>query len=270
MKTCLFAVAAVLALTPAGVAHAAPPDGQAPHLRIDPYPHYVTGSTMSGVLVDDGSGPSISYDYVSRVQWSVSDASGICSQSINYASSDNGGEYLSSPLPLKPAVRGWNWGYDDYREGKARTRFEVTATDCAGNTAVAHAQVLYADFKEDSASSLRYAGSWSTAVFAGFSGGTTHHTQARGASATQTVSAGPVGLVMEKGPTRGAVDVYLDGKRVATVSTYAPDVAHRTVVWQSYLPGTAKHTLKLVNKATAGHPRVDLDVVLTGLTSFVG
>ena len=72
-----------------------------------------------------------------------------------------------------------------------------------------------------------------------------------------------VALVMAKGPGRGAFDVLLDGRRVATVDTYAATNTNRVVVLDRWMrAGT--HTLTLVNAGTTGRPRVDLDAVLTG------
>ena len=114
---------------------------------------------------------------------------------------------------------------------------------------------------EDSSSRIRYTGAWKTARFAGFSGGTTRYTSAAGARATTTVQGGPVGLVMEKASSRGSADVLVDGVRKATISTYAAETQHRVVVWEALLPA-GPHTLTVVNKATPGHPRIDLDLVL--------
>lgn len=66
---------------------------------------------------------------------------------------------------------------------------------------------------------------------------------------------------MEKAPNRGSADVYVDGVKKATVNTYSSTTAHRVIVWQTVLAAGA-HVVKVVNRATAGHPRIDLDAVL--------
>ena len=62
---------------------------------------------------------------------------------------------------------------------------------------------------------------------------------------------------MAKGPDRGQAQVWLDGRKVATINTYSATKANRTVVWRANLaPGS--HTIRVVNLATAGHPHIDM------------
>ena len=103
--------------------------------------------------------------------------------------------------------------------------------------------------------------------FADYSEATTKSTTAAGASvtATVTVPAGNVshvGLVMAKGPTRGSAKVYVDGILKATVNTYATSAQSRVIVFERSIPA-GTHRVKVVNVATPGHPRIDLDAVLT-------
>lgn len=49
-----------------------------------------------------------------------------------------------------------------------------------------------------------------------------------------------------------------------TVDTYSKTAINRTIVYQVALPGTATRTAKIVNLATAGHPRIDLDAPING------
>lgn len=66
----------------------------------------------------------------------------------------------------------------------------------------------------------------------------------------------------ECGPRpRSSAAIYVDGVYRKTINTNASKTKHRVVVWQAiYKPG--KHTLRVVNKGTPGHPRIDLDAVL--------
>ena len=114
---------------------------------------------------------------------------------------------------------------------------------------------------------ISYAGTWRTSNFVDYSQKATRSTTAAGASvtATMTVPTGKVshiGLVMPEGPTRGSAKVYIDGTLKATVSTYAASAHSRVIVFErSIRAGT--HRIKVVNMATPGHPRIDLDAVLT-------
>jgi hypothetical protein len=67
---------------------------------------------------------------------------------------------------------------------------------------------------------------------------------------------------MAKAPDRGSAKIYVDGKVDATVDTHAAVAQNRIIVWQHAL-GKGAHTVKLVNLATKGHPRIDLDAVHT-------
>jgi len=114
---------------------------------------------------------------------------------------------------------------------------------------------------------LTYSGAWAVSTAAGFSDGTTRKTTQLNAAArfsvdlpatTSRPNTSALGLVMAKGPDRGQAQVWLDGKKVATINTYSATKANRTVVWRANLaPGS--HTIRVVNLATAGHPRIDID-----------
>jgi hypothetical protein len=71
-----------------------------------------------------------------------------------------------------------------------------------------------------------------------------------------------VALVMAKGPKRGKAAIYFDGTLATTVDTYATANKNRVVMWDRELTGTGNHTVKVVNLATSGHPRIDIDAYL--------
>lgn len=130
---------------------------------------------------------------------------------------------------------------------------------------------------------VAYLGVWAVSHFTGWSGGTTRKTSRSGAAVRLYVNfaqpstdlypaTSALGLVMAKGPDRGKASVFLDGLKVATVNTYSATKVHRTVVWRaSVSPGA--HTLRVVNLATTGHPRIDIDafvVLQKGSTDLAG
>ena len=55
--------------------------------------------------------------------------------------------------------------------------------------------------------------------------------------------------------------MYVDGKRITTVNTYSATKANRKVVWVRKM-GAGTHTITIVNLATTGRPRIDLDAVI--------
>lgn len=63
------------------------------------------------------------------------------------------------------------------------------------------------------------------------------------------------------GPQYGSAAVYINGVYVTTVSLYAKTVHHRQVVW-AHRFGQALGTVTLINLATPGHPKIDIDAVV--------
>jgi hypothetical protein len=115
--------------------------------------------------------------------------------------------------------------------------------------------------QDNASTGLTYRGIWATSYFTGWSEGTTQKTTRSGASvalATTLTEPTIVGLVMAKGPDRGQAAVYVDGTRRATVNTYSATRQSRILVWRTPL-AAGSHTIRLVNLATAGHARIDLD-----------
>jgi hypothetical protein len=121
---------------------------------------------------------------------------------------------------------------------------------------------------------ISYTGSWQLASCKCWSQGGTHKTQALGAAAEIRfddnegyATLAPtypmhVGLVMHKGPDRGKFKVYVNGVLKGTIDTYAAVSKPRVVVWQVALPQRGS-VVKIVNQATAGRSRIDLDAVIT-------
>ena len=110
-----------------------------------------------------------------------------------------------------------------------------------------------------------FTGPWRTSTFSGWSGGTTHKTTAAGATASIQVFGGNVvAVVMAMGPDRGTADIRVNGATVRTVNTYSVTRQNRVVVANILTPaGNAVNTVSVVNRATAGHPRIDVDAFLT-------
>lgn len=239
-------------------------DTRPPTLVLDPFPRYRLGSQ-----VDTSYWPDETYWLARyRVQWKASDPSGICSQTVAWAGYDRGDE--NDPVlgewtgyySVSAKARTFDFQTDTYDTDRGPDVFLVRSTDCAGNTATSSVAVTKFGIREDDAPGITYRGTWSVSNFQGFSGGTTHYSTKAGDSFTTTFTGdGPVALVMEKAANRGSADVYVDGVYRKTINTNSSTTKHRVVVWQAiYKPGP--HTLRVVNKGTPGHPRIDLDAVL--------
>lgn len=126
------------------------------------------------------------------------------------------------------------------------------------------------DYAQPIPGHLAYTGSWSTSACNCWTNGTTQRTRQSGASvsfdmALPEVQNGwpatrnwAIAVVMAKGPDRGKAAVFIDGVKVTTVDTYSPTAVNTTVVWRQTV-SNAYHTVRIVNLATAGHPRIDID-----------
>jgi hypothetical protein len=115
--------------------------------------------------------------------------------------------------------------------------------------------------------SVSYSGAWSVASCSCYADRTTHHSKAAGAQVViKVVVPGSedlrrVALVLDQGPNRGRARIKVDGTLRDTVNTGSATEVHKGVVWTAPLkPGT--HTIRVVNLATPGRPRIDFDAVV--------
>jgi len=74
-----------------------------------------------------------------------------------------------------------------------------------------------------------------------------------------------VSFVTTTGPTRGIVDVAVDGTPVGSVDLYAAKAHKRQVVWSHSFATSSMHTLTLTVEGTSGRPRVDVDAFLVAV-----
>lgn len=267
----LLGAALVLVIT--GLAHpaiAAPSaDTTRPTVKAEPFSRYVSGSSVSTDYCDDGTGPYLCYFTVDMfVKWTATDASGICSQTITVQNYDSlGGDYDpilgsdTTTFALPASARTYAFSEDLWDYGRVPNRFVVRSTDCAGNTRASIIVNTKINIGEDTSPQLAYTGAWNTANFAGFSAGTTRYTVAPNASVSFHASNTSVAVTMELASNRGSADIYVDGVRRKTVNTYAATKSHHRVVWQA-LVGPGDHVIKVVNLATPGRPRIDIDSFL--------
>jgi hypothetical protein len=178
----------------------------------------------------------------------------------------------------------WHTDYDGSYGGGSQVPagWNVIAEDCAGNRRVAGAGqdgspwVSSYVWQENGENALYWphdtflhpvdwTGSWSSSIGPWASGGRMSYTAQPGASVSfehPFREGDHIGLVMAKGPGRGSADIYVDDVKVATVDTYAPANDNRMIVFDHQL-AAGVHTLKVVNLATAGRPRIDVDAFLT-------
>jgi hypothetical protein len=158
--------------------------------------------------------------------------------------------------------------------GALATRgFWVTARDASFNATtkvidMSHRPVVN---QEDNTSTtntsgeLSYTGTWGQSNCTCFLRGHTAFTTRSGARVmfTRTYEGGDhVALVMAKGPGRGRASIRIDGNWLMDIDTYAPVNTNRVVVFERMM-SAGTHTLTIVNHATPGRSRIDLDAVMT-------
>ena len=260
----------------AGSASAAP-DSTPPVIATNANAGFVVGSVVSAAdytVEDPGTNSTRVLQYL---KWAVTDNGGsICDFQLNSHGDDWENTLLSSEgyrtTPWSSTANVWNDDYDgQWGAGEdATTGFSMQATDCSGNSiklVVWNKPVILQDDNYafgDSVGQIAYAGKWRVVNCTCATGGTMRKTSAKGASFTYSDywnRDDHLGLVMAKGPRRGAAVVYIDGVKRATIHTHAPIKQNRVIVYDKWMPkGT--HTVRVVNRATSGHPRIDLDAVI--------
>jgi hypothetical protein len=112
---------------------------------------------------------------------------------------------------------------------------------------------------------ITYTGSWATTLCECASYGRMRRTSALNASMsfTRTFEQGDhVAFVMSFGPHRGSARVLVDGVAMGTINTYDVNGNHNRTVAFDMMMSAGSHTVTLVNLATPGHPRIDLDAIL--------
>jgi gametolysin peptidase M11 len=119
-------------------------------------------------------------------------------------------------------------------------------------------------FQETSAS---YSGTWTPTSFAGAWGGAAKYATAKGASATFTCLCEAIAWVTDEDTTHGSANVYVDGVLKKTVNTQSSAAKNRIVVFKVGWATDGTHTVKIVNLATSGHPRLNVDGFLTRTSS---
>jgi hypothetical protein len=112
-------------------------------------------------------------------------------------------------------------------------------------------------YQEGSAS---YTGTWHSVSFAGAWGGTAKYTTAASASATfQCSSCQALAWVTDEDSAHGSAKVYVDGVLKATINTHSSSKLNRVIAYTFEWASNGDHTLKIVNVATSGHPRISVD-----------
>jgi hypothetical protein len=207
--------------------------------------------------------------------WTINAPAGICSQTLTFANYDTlGGDFDpilkqdSETVSLPRSARSYAARSNTMDYSRSGFGVVVRMKECNGRHVTSNPIETVIQPGEDIDPAMHYSRGWSVSHCSCFSDATTHRTSDKNASVSfQTAapydhSGVAVALVMPKAKNRGSAAVYVDGVRRATVNTYSKQAINRTIVYQVVLSGWARHTVKIVNLATHGHPRIDVDATI--------
>lgn len=252
-------------------------DTTAPTFNVATHVGFVVGGQIStsDALDNDGSN-----DFTSSIprllQWSATDNDSACQ--IHY---DVEEEFAGAPPDLilqNDPRKQLAVTHSDYNGDFGGGSFEVEgwnviAHDCSGNTKVS-GNFMHSNVWQETGHNPRgdgkpptitFSGTWTTQTGSWASGGQQRFTSGVNASVSfrkEFLAGQHIGLVMAKGPARGSADVYVDNVKVGTVNTNAGANDNRRIMFDRKMTAGI-HTVKTVNLATAGHPRIDVDAFLT-------
>jgi hypothetical protein len=224
-------------------------------LCYDSVPPKITAKPV--VTLDDHVGPIRSTVPVT-VSWHGTDATSGVKHYTLYQSKDGGAYAHVATTTATSLVRNLAPGHS--------YKFEVTATDNAGNTSAAKAGSTYKlSLLQENSSAIKYSTGWKRQKLSGASGGSVQYATAAGKTATLTFSGVQVAWVSTEAATRGSAAVKLGSGSAATISTHASSAKTAEIV-DVLRAAAGSHKLVVKVLGTPGHPRIDVDafIVLAG------
>lgn len=230
----------------------------------------LTRSTTMSLVVTDGiapkaASPASKQYFVStlgsssspvKTSWSATDEKGVTGYTVQRQV--DGGTWttvdlssLTSVSVAQPLTLG------------AAYRYRMRASDANGNaSAWAYGPTFTGSRTQQSSTAVKYSGTWSSASSTTYSGGSAKYTKSKGASVSYTFTGSSIAWVSSKSSSRGSAYVYIDGVYQATVSLYASSYQAQRIVYAYNWSTNGTHTIRIVNKATSGHPRIDVDAFI--------
>jgi len=192
-----------------------------------------------------------------QMTWSGADA-GVGLLRFDLQRSVNGGAFATLTLP-SPTATALNLPFTI----GGHYQFRVRSVDKNGNASAWFTGPIFTAARyQETSGYITYGGSWSLTSNVNDSGGAAKYTSTAGRSASFTHVMRDVAFVGPRSSTRGSVDIYVDGVKVAAVSMNTTTTIYRQVIWQMHFSKIGTHTIKVVVR---GNGRFDLDcfVILT-------
>ncbi|MBX6353657.1 MAG: S8 family serine peptidase [Thermoflavifilum sp.] len=143
------------------------------------------------------------------------------------------------------------WTYTDTRVAVIQLHYQyrVVAVNASGRLSSPSSTLTLTPSSvtvDDTSKALQYTGYWLHVKGRSDGNGTISQTASRGASVTWTFTGTDVTLYAMTGPNEGYADLYLDGKKVATLNFYAYTTHFKAPVFSMTGLSEKSHTLKLV------------------------
>lgn len=230
----------------------------------------LTRSTTMSLVVTDGIAPKAATPaskqyFVStlgsssspvKTSWSATDEKGVTGYTLQRQV--NGGTWATVDLSSASSVS----IAQSLTLGSAY-RYRMRATDANGNaSAWSYGPTFTGSRIQQSSTAVKYSGTWSTGSSTSYSGGSAKYTKSKGASVSYTFTGSSIAWVASKSSVRGSADVYIDGVYKATVSLYSTTTQSQRIVYAFNWLSNGTHTIRIVNRATSGHPRIDVDAFI--------
>jgi hypothetical protein len=111
----------------------------------------------------------------------------------------------------------------------------------------------------ETASAIRYQGTWKTARHGGYAGNAVRYATTAGATATLSFTGTKVAWYGPKGPTRGQARILIDGTVVKTIDLKARRFGARNALFSTSWPAPGAHTLTIEVVGTKARPMVAID-----------
>ena len=137
---------------------------------------------------------------------------------------------------------------------------QVRAVDTVGNAGEWVTSQILARLRKGTFGAISLDGPWEAATASYYVGGV--YTKTGGASATFTFTGRSFGLVSRILRTRGAFEIFVDGRSQGVIDLYWRQYENSWVVFARSWASSSRHTVRIVALGTAGRPRVDLDAFI--------
>ncbi len=194
-----------------------------------------------------------------RLAWSGADSeSGISKYQLQQKKA--GGSFINVPLSSETAT-----AVTRVLSPGSSYRYRLRALDNNGNwSAWKYGPAFKVLAHQEGSTAVKYTGTWKAQSIKSAYGGAVKYSTEKGAKAKVSFKGRNVAWVAPKRPNRGKAEVYLDGKKVATVDLYWSKALSRRVVFGANgLIPSVTHTLEVkvlgTKRAASSGVRVDVD-----------